>query len=257
MGKRVVLVVLLSLSFLGAAGSSQQTAPRSAQALTILSRAVLAMGAAVPADSTASGTVRIVAGSLEENGTITLLTRGANQSSERIETSGGIKETTFSNGLAAQKDDNTTKTVTLELAASSQSPHFPLSLLVAALNSPDFAFEYVGQEAAGGNTTIHIRFWNTFASQPKLQPLAEFTAKDIWIDATSGLPTKLGYEIREARGAAARMPMEIFYTDYRNVGGVLFPFRVEKSLNGTPWATITIDRVVLNTGLTGAAFSIR
>jgi len=257
MGSRRLSLLVLLLSCVALAVLAQQSPPRSAQALLLLSQSVNAMGRAVATDSTATGTVRIVEGSLEETGTITVLTRGANQSVERIDTPRGVREVRFSRGLAATRDSATLRTTSMELAASSQSPHFPLALLAAALNNPDFTFEYVGQEVLGGATAHRVRFWNTFASQPKLQPLAEFTAKDIWIDAISGLPIKLAYEIREASGAAERIPMEIIYSDYRNVGGFLFPFHIEKSLNGTPWATITIERVVLNTGLTDAAFSVR
>jgi hypothetical protein len=66
--------------------SSQQTAPvvqRNAQAVALLQASVTAMGGTVPSDSVAAGNVTIVAGSLTSNGTIQILTRGTNQSSEQ------------------------------------------------------------------------------------------------------------------------------------------------------------------------------
>jgi hypothetical protein len=49
---------------------------RDPQALVILQGAVAAMGGSVPSDSTANGTVTTVAGSLTENGSVIVLTRG-------------------------------------------------------------------------------------------------------------------------------------------------------------------------------------
>ena len=93
-------------------------------------------------------------------------------------------------------------------------------------------------------------------STPRLRHLAGFSVKELWIDASSRLPRKLAYERRAASGAAPRIPVAVFFSDYRNVGGVLYPFRIEKSLNGTPWATITIQNVAFNTGLTDADFPV-
>ena len=51
--------------------------------------------------------------------------------------------------------------------------------------------------------------------------------------------------------------MEIFYSAYRNIGSVLYPFHIEKSFNGTPWAKISIQSVTTNNGLTDADFPVR
>jgi hypothetical protein len=89
-----------------------------------------------------------------------------------------------------------------------------------------------------------------------LQFLLDFTVTDIWMDSSSALPVKLFYQQRAAQGAVPRIPVEVAYGDYRNLGGVLYPFQLAVSLNGTAWAAITIQSVTFNNGLTDADFRI-
>ena len=248
----VLLGLLACLSL-----AAQQPPPRDPQAILVLQQSVAAMGGVVPSDSVATGNIEIVAGSKTESGTIRTLTRGLDQSAEQIQTQEGNRLLVYSRGGAADIQGTSSKSLSFELATSSQSPIFPICLVAAALNSPDSAFQYVGLETLDGLAVHHVRLWKTFLSTPQMRHLAEFTVKDLWFDASSGLPRKLAYDRRAASGAEPRIPLEVLFSDYRNVGGVLFPFRIEKSLNGTPWATITIQNVAFNTGLTEADFPVR
>ena len=237
--------------------AAQQPVPRDPRVLGILVQSLATMGGTVPRDSVATGTVVLVAGSLTETGTVRILIRGVDQSAALVQTQDRSRQDTYSRGLASLKEGSSTKALSLELATSSQWPGFPLILIAAALNNPDIAFQYVGLETLDGLGVHHVRFWNTYASNLRLKHLTDFSVKDLWIDAASGLPVKLSFERRAAGGSEPRIPMEVFYSDYRNVSGVLYPFLIKKSLNGTPWATITIVNVAFNTGLTEADFAVQ
>ncbi len=214
------------------------------------------MGGSVPADSSATGTVTITAGSDTEAGNIKIQTRGSSQTLEQINTASGTAQAVYSNGLANDSNHVATKTkYSLELAASSQGALFPLPLLSAILSSPDSAFQYVGLENIDGAGCHHVRTWNTYSSQPDLQYLSLFSYREIWINATTGLPSKIAYSLRAASGAEPSTAVEISYSKYQSSGGVQFPFQVSKSLNGTPWMTITISSVSFNNGLTDSTFS--
>jgi hypothetical protein len=234
--------------------SAQQAPQRDPQAFAVLQRAVTAMGGLVPSDSVATGNVVLVEGSKTENGTIRFLTRGLDQSAEYMQVPTGLRSVVYSRGRAS--DERSAKPLQLELAVTSQSSAFPLQLAASALSDPDAAFVYVGLENLEGQQVHHIRFWKTFASNPKLQSLAEVSKRDIWIDAASNLPRKLSYKRRASRGpGAVGILIEVSYSDYRNVSGVLYPYRIERFVNGTLWAAITFQNVVFNSGLTGTDFS--
>lgn len=190
-------------------------------------------------------------------GTIRIRMQGLDQASEELLLADGVRKAIYSRLRAATEDAEGRKTRSLEWAASTHAPLFPATVVAQGLTDPDFALEYMGFEKLGAADAHHIRIWNTFSSNPKLKALAEFTEKHIWIDAASGLPVKLYGEERFAGGAVPRVPIEVQYADYRNVGGVLYPFQIKKSLNGSPWATITIQSVTLNSGLRDADFPVR
>ena len=258
---RPALVLLLCCVLIPASLSAQQSttaAPVSnPQALALIQKAFALMGGTFPSDSMASGTVTIVEGSLTTTGTIRILTRGSNQSSEQILTPDISDTVVYSQGLSQETAGSTSTALPLERAVTSLSPDFPVVVLGAALNNRDSVFQLVGSETVDGVAVQHARFWNSFASTSYLQQLAPLAVYDLWIDATSGLPFKLSYRQHEGGGDAPSAPVEVYYSDYRNVGGILFPYLVKKSFNGTPWATITIENVTLNIGLSDSNFPVR
>ncbi len=251
------LMFLLSLSIPFAPTVSSQDPPRrDPRALAVFQHSLSTMGR-LPSDSTATGKADLVEGSTESAGTIRIRIRGLDHASEELLLTDGVRRAIYSRLRAATEDGEGRKPRSLEWAASSDAPLFPARLVARGLTDSDFALEYIGLEKVGAADAHHIRIWNTFSSKPKLKALAEFTEKHIWIDALSGLPLKLYCEERFAGGAVPRVPIEVQYADYRNVGGVLFPFQIKKSLNGSPWATITIQSVTLNSGLRDADFPVQ
>jgi hypothetical protein len=253
------LVVLSALPFSLFAQQSTQTATppqRDPQAVSVLQQSFAAMGGALPADSVATGTVTLVEGSSTPEGTISISTRGIDQSIENITLPNDQRIVVYSRLAAAETRAGKTKVAPLELALSSQTPDFPLPLIAWALTSPDASTSYVGLEQVNGESFHHIRIWNALASIPTMQSRAEFSIRDIWIDATRFLPRKISYLRREAGGSVPRIPVEVSYTDYQQVSGILYPFQIQKNFNGTPWATIVITGVKLNTGLSDSNFPV-
>jgi hypothetical protein len=256
----VTLLVFLSalpLSLLAQQSTNTAAAPtRDQRAVSVLQQSFAAMGNTLPADSVATGTVTIVEGSSTKEGTIRVATRGPDQSLEDITLPTDHRVVVYSRLAAAETRGGKTKVATLELAASSQTPDFPLPLISWALNSTDAATSYIGLETVNGESLHHIRIWNAFASNSALTPLSEFYIRDIWIDNLRFLPRKIAYLRRESGGGVPRIPVAVFFADYNEVSGILYPFQIQKNFNGTPWTTITITNVTLNNGLTDTDFPV-
>ncbi len=214
------------------------------------------MGGNVPSDSISTGTINIIAGSLNESGTVRLLTRGLNACAEDFQTPSFRRALSFSQGQATEVASNVAKMLPLESGVGSQCIDSPLVLLVQSLNDPDTALQYIGQELLGNNAALHIRFWNTFASQPELQHLAKYSIRDVWIDVGTSLPMKLSYVERSGGDSAPAFPMDTFFSDFRTVGTLQYPFSINRSLNGTPWITARIQNIRFNTGLTSVDFPV-
>jgi hypothetical protein len=238
-------------------GQASSSATRDPQAVVVAQSALAAMGGTLPSDSAATGTVTIVEGSKTSSGAIRILTRGLDQSAEHIQLMNEKRSAIYSRNEANEIAHGATKRASLELAATSHVPDFPLPILAATFANPDMAFQYVGEETLDGSVTHHIRWWNTYGSNQKMREhMSGFTRKDLWLDAITGLPRKLVYERKEAHGAVATVRMEIVYSDWRTVNGVQYPYRIEKSWNGMPWTTIIIQNVAFQTGLSDADFPI-
>jgi len=215
------------------------------------------MGGTVPTDSVATGSVTVVAGSQTSTGTIRILTRGTNQSSEQITLPQSTYSVTYSGGLADETINSATASIPLERTVTSQSVCFPLPFLAAALANSDESIQYVALETVGQQSLQHIRIQNTFASQPNFQQFASLATFDVWLDANTSLPQRISFVRRNGGGSAPRIPIDAYFSNYKTTAGAAYPSQINISLNGTPWATITITSVAFNTGLTDSSFSIQ
>lgn len=227
------------------------------QAVAILQQAVKAMGGSVPSDSTANGIVQTVAGGQTNQGTIQILTKGTAETLFQMTMPDATQTTIYSNGQANDRVGSTVTVLPLELVVTSQAAEFPLPLLGALLNNADMSFQYVGLEALNGASVHHIKAWDSFASQPNWQQCSSFSTRDIWVDATSLLPQRISFTRRPAHGAVAGMAVDVYFAGYQYWGGILYPSTIQKSRNGTQWATISIQSVALNTGLTDENFPVQ
>jgi len=253
------LVAFLTLSLEGSifAQQTSTSAPQSSpQALTLLQQSLGAMAPTPPADSTASGSVTITAGSETAHGTVTVSTKGNTESYIQFQMSNATWSVIFANGQANRVESTVSTALPLELAASSQCLYFPQPYLLSLLTNPDMSLQFIGQESLASGPTNHIRAQNTFHSSPDYQFLSEFTIVDIWLDASSALPVKISMIRRYGGGSSPKIPISFAYSNYQTVSGVRYPFTIQESVNGTPWATTTIQSVVFNTGLTDANFPI-
>jgi hypothetical protein len=256
-GWLLIFLFLTALSW-GKQTSQQAPAPqatRDPQAVAALQQAVAAMGAALPSDSVATGSVIVVAGTETDQGTIRILTRGTDQTLEQTDTPQAVRTEVFSQGQASETVGTAATPFPLERAATAQCRDFPLPYLLALLNNSEESLTFVGTEQLGVSA-LHVRATNTYASQKRQQFLADFSTTDLWIDAKTFLPLKVAHVQRDGGGSAPRTRMEIFFTDYQSTGGVLYPRTIRKSWNGTPWMTITVQTVSYNTGLTDANFPV-
>ncbi len=254
------LICVFTVAIPSFARQSQQTptaqtvVQRDPQAVATLQQAIIALGPSIPSDSTLNGTVTLVAGSLTDQGSIRILTRGTTETSVQVQANQSGWTEVYSAGQAAKTQGSNTTLLPMETAATTQSVFFPLPILVGALGNQDVACQYIGPEELNGVAVVHISLWNTYASTPALQFLSNFTDTDVWISATSGLPMRIAFIRRTGGGATPKIPIFVDYSKFQTISGTQFPFQIEESVNGVVWASITLQSVSTNTGLTDSSF---
>ena len=253
---------LLALLALVPLGFAQQPLPtpapsRDASALALLQSAVKKLGGSAPNDSTTTGNITEVLGSTTNTGTIKIETLGTNQSLEQVTYPEETETIIYSQGQANYVDNAVIKPLYLQRAASCQSPIFLLPLLQGMLASADVAYQDLGPDTVNGETVEHLKIWNSYASQTTdWQAIGPFTARDIWIDPSSTLPVRLSYVQYETAGTQTGIPIDVFYFNYQSANQFQYPFSVNESVNGTPWRTIQISSVVVDSGLASSNFPI-
>lgn len=255
---------LLSVTLFAVPCFGQQSQPaqtslvvvqRDPQGVSVLQKAIAAMGAGSPLDSTANGTVTIVAGGATDQGTIRILTRGTQQTLEEVQTPISTRTVISSNGEASETVNGTVTPLPMQRVVTSQCPYVPLPYLAALLANPDEAFKSLGIEDVGGTSALHIQVSNTYSSNAKIQFLADFTTTDIWFDAQTALPLQVVY-IRRDTGLSPKIRMEVQFSEYKTSSGFLYPAAIQVLMNGTQWMTISIQTFRANLGLTDADFPV-
>jgi hypothetical protein len=244
------------LVFFGTAYSQQLPAPqRDVHAITLATQAYHALGGTLPTDSKLRGNYSRAVGSAQDSGTIEVLTRGLNQTSTKITNSEGTAEIVYSRGYAVQKDQKGVERFTLEKSLASIASVSPLVIIAAAVLDPNAIVQFVGIESVDGKPANHIRICPSSPDQ-NFSEISLFGVKDIWLDADSSLPLEISYQVLESQGEAA-IPVTFFFSQYKVVNGVLYPFQIQESSNGTPYMAISVTGVTSGLGLTDQSFSLR
>ena len=249
--------IALSIFLIVNLAASQQSTPSNPLAQAAVAQSVTAMGGSAPADSTASGTVQITAGSSSSSATFQVKTRGLLETRETIQAPNGTQDRVYSSGAGSTVADGTAASVSMQQACAFQSGFFPLPMFQAALNNPDTVFQYIGGETLSGNSVYHVRFWNSYASQANFQQVGPFSLKDVWLDATTYLPRRISFDSRASGGRSATVHVDLDFTAFQSFNGILYPTSVTESLNRTKWGTFTIQNVAFNTGLTDSDFPVQ
>ena len=230
---------------------------RDAEAVAIVEASIKAMGGTPPSDSTATGSITQAVGQESQEGTILIQTRGTDQSLEQITVPDSTTTIVYSRLIAAQTTgSNPEQALSGQVAVVSQTSFFPLPLLTSAINSPDFSLRYIGVESLNGASAEHIRIWNTFTSRPQATGLVTPSTRDIWINPASNLPEKITYSQQTSSPQVPPVLVEVDLGNYAATNGFAYPRAITKSLNGTPWLTISIQSVAFNTGLSDSTFPV-
>ena len=79
--------------------------------------------------------------------------------------------------------------------------------------------------------------------------LQKLGQQELSIDAKTMLPSALTFSIHPDEDAGRDIPVEIRYSDYRDVNGMKIPFRIERVVNGNTVLEITIQSATVNSGL--------
>jgi hypothetical protein len=139
-----------------------------------------------------------------------------------------------------------------------RAEHLPALLLAHELGRDDVSATYVGTATVEGRSAHQVRLARVSSlgieHDTKLTKDSEL---DVFIDAESFVILKVSYIHLSATDSRRGLPMEVYYGDYRRVGGLLVPFHQRVFFNGNPIYETRITSFAANVGLSDAEFEGR
>ena len=235
---------------------SNVTPQRDSQGVSILNASTKASGEDGTHDVVAIGTITMSDGPDARVGKVVLRFRGTSQTKEEEQFASGNRTLIYSGTEGAQIANSAFTLLSVELALSGRGQDMPGQIVSEAVMNPDYLVQAIGSELIDGVLCFHVRVQNSFASRNEMKEYAAVSRKDIWIDQSTWLVRRISYETRAASGAAPALPVEVSYSDYRNVGHMFMPFKITELRNGMPWSVISIDQETVDNGLTDADFPV-
>jgi|SRR5579859_4757588 len=251
----LLLVLLFTLDRLPV--SAQETATSAPASSSVLSKmeAGFSNGQVVHTIQL-SGTVTRHAGSAQDSGTINLIASadGSSQVKLVLTSTGTIVETQETIGV--NRSCNRSGSVGVVHDSSGFSCSMPLVwflpqvTLQSAVLSPSLGTTYQGiQNTAWGachvvtSQVIPDSATKATVSFAQLQKLSSAT---LYLDSAATLPRALTFVVPPSSGTSGNS-VEILYSNYRNISGVLIPTHIERHLNGSLELALEISQVsILN-----------
>jgi hypothetical protein len=219
---------------------------------------VLQPGVAV-SDVTLTGSALWIRGSERDTGVVTMKVKGADKSRVDLvlasRTVAEIRTNSISDPQCWSVQPNAAfQALAVHNCWTDAAWFFPaLTSLVA---SPNAAITYLGKETRNGIVVDHLRSQRYVSDQkPRIVTLiAKLSAVEYYLDASSLLPVAMEYKTHPTDDLNTDIAVEVRFADYRSVNGVMIPFRVQTFINGGLALDVSVDNVVLNSGLADSAF---
>ncbi|MHB8652642.1 MAG: hypothetical protein ACYDA9_02055 [Terriglobia bacterium] len=249
---RIVVVTLLPL-FLGT--SQAQTVPqRDPAAVAIVQNAVSAMGggAAVAAvtDATVNGTITSTPGSSTKSGTLLLIDAPPEFRTE-VQTDAGTSLFVSGHGQPASQRHGVVSSLMPHLALANPPFHLPAVLLLRELNNSQYSIKAEGRVTVGNTVAEKVHISLDTDSVTSL-----VTPQDWYFDSRTGLPLRVEHRLPDNLRPEIFTPAAEEFSDFRQVAGILVPFRMVAYEDGAQIAVIGVSTVTFNSGVTPGSFDL-
>ncbi|SRR5712692_2045198 len=256
----LVASLLLSTLLISAPASAQQPPARDPQAVALAAATFRILGGGqVDLSSlniSATAAARIYHPQGDELGVLTIKARGLSRVRMDLAVGNQTRTTALSGKRASMLRGNGTPSQPVSPTIPFRCNLFPLLSPLADYVQNDLSVTYLGVEFIAGKQAQHILISSKSpgAAVQRFPQAGEF---HIYLDSVSLIPLKAVYFTLSTRNTAPLYRIEDLYSDYRQVGSILVPFTVERSLNGHPYARFSLQSVNTNASLSEDDFLLR
>lgn len=262
--QRLGLFFAFTFLFFGPAIQAQQSptpAPRDAQAVSLLQHSLAALaGMTTVKDVTLNGSANWIAGSDNESGSATLKATAIGQGRVDLSLSGGQRSEVMDVSQVPPTGswsgiDGAWHPMVAHNLFGDPTWFFPSFLLGRSLSSANYAILPVDAETQDGVPVEHVRIYQqpslTGQTASVLQSLSQI---DIFLNASTLLPTSILFSVHADANALVDIPIEIKFASYQVVQGVSIPYHIQKYVQNALALDVTVTAVQINSGLSATDF---
>lgn len=137
--------------------------------------------------------------------------------------------------------------------AYKRAEHLPALLLLSEVESPTLQCILVGTETVNGVVASHIRLSVVPPDSLDVQAEDLISETHVWIDQ-QGLVVKARIFIFSPQILQNRSPVDLYYSDYRQMDGFLVPFHISREIAHHKDSEIVFDSIDVKAKLSEADF---
>lgn len=242
--------------------TTASTAPpvRDAQATAVISRSLSAMGSA----AIHQGQTVLVSGAITLQGSATktfpivMTSRGNSQIRSELTTDKGVRVTIISGGHGIiRQPDGSTRYLLDDNLVSNRVEHLPQLSFLSEFTRSDMALKYLGSSTLEGSQIEVIEASLVSGTTPAETARSQERTRTLFsFNSTTGLLAAVQRSHFAENSPEQSQVTETRFDDYRNVNGVMVPFRQRTFIDGTLLILLQINSVDLSATATDAEFSL-
>lgn len=238
------------------------TVTRDPQAVAAVQTALSNLGSvnqSAPTSIVASGTYTSFASGAAVSSPLTVEALGFDQFRWEVDTPDqGTFVTIVSGTTGSRQSSQETDAIPLGQIPGTTFETFPVLALAQWVSSSNIGLTMIGTETIGGQNLLHISITPTLVgnTDANLEKIYETThQREIYLDPQTMLPVRLRY-YSHSTDWRTTVPIDLVYSNFQSVNGVLFPLTVTRYSGNQILATIQYQSIVLNSSLNPSDFTV-
>ncbi|MGH9509003.1 MAG: hypothetical protein ACRD2Q_08660 [Terriglobales bacterium] len=252
--KTTLVASIVCLFFLAAQPVlSQAQVTRSPEAVALLAQCAATMGAAQLQDVQAEGTVTRADGR-EPARSLLVKSKGADRVRNEITAADRQETYVVNRGRGHELRGETRKALPAHAIGYHRPEHIPAFACQVDLGRSQMEAVFVGVEAVRGRAAYHIKFVAAARGDADDGLEALLSEFHVFLDGETLVVLKTWNYVFAPDAIENHSRWELYYSDYRNVGGVMMPFRIERYDNDQKLEEVVFSRVLTNVGIADSEF---
>lgn len=258
-------LALLILTITGVTAAQQSPQPTTAaptrdpQAVSILQQAISAAGGAQALlaiqDFNASGTILYPSLLPPLSGTVTIQGKGPDQVRFDATVPQGKRSLVINHSVGVFNDIGSSTKVSFLNGSQFGLLIFALPRVNTPLVDAGADVTLEGTEQILGSTAYKIKVTpSSLKGLERDQSLRKFQSYELLIDSTTSMVVALRHIYYPRETNVYALTREVAFGDYRQVGGVMFPFSITERIGGQTNWQVTLASANFNVGLTDTVF---